>query len=78
MQPETPNLSSCSPQRFPASRSRGFTIIESLVVLLVLGILTILILALIKHQMEPEFPNRLDGIDTPTEATVPSSGQDSR
>lgn len=43
-----------------SNTSRGaFTIIESIVVLVILTILTMVILALIKFQMKPQIPARL-------------------
>lgn len=50
-----------------ARQTRGFTIIESAVVLLILGILTVLILALIKNRMEPEFPSQPEAAEVSPE-----------
>lgn len=50
---------------------RAFTIIESLVVLVVLAILSWLSLALIKHNLEPGLPAHLER--TPSESVSPSS-----
>ena len=40
-------------------RNRGFTILESLIVLILLAVISLLILALIKHKVSPEIPAHL-------------------
>lgn len=65
-------------RRFHTPVRTGFTIIESLVVLAVLAVLSMLIIALIKHQMKPEFPSRLNAVESPAASAPLPNDQPSR
>ena len=47
-------------RRQPSQRDRppsGFTIIESIVVLVIIAVLTWVVIALVKHRTDPQFPD---------------------
>lgn len=52
-----------------ARQDSGFTILESFIVLLLLAVLSALILALIKHQTEPEIPDHLRTMEVEAQST---------